>query len=81
MVVILLLKALPLNGEREINSFQSNKRPSNATSLPKTKNNNNFTRHVTKVNISDVSSQIEFVDESEIVSKEGMYFIQLFFLL
>lgn len=40
----------------------------------------NFVRHVTRINISDIYSQVEFDGDTEPVTKEGMYtiFILLF---
>lgn len=45
-----------------------------------TKETKNFVRHVTRVNISDVFSQIEFDGDAEPVTKEGKFFFFLVIL-
>lgn len=91
MVVILLVSPSSTNGCDDNNNHKSNARnfkstenvyyprkSQNATnsSYP---SNTNFIRHVTRVNISDVYSQVEIDGEAEPVTKEGELF--LFFII
>lgn len=83
MVVILLVSPSSTNGCDDNNNNSTNARNYNATENPyyprKLQNatnashlsNKNFIRHVTRVNISDIYSQVEFDGDAEPVTKEG----------
>lgn len=85
MVVILLLPPSSTNGCDDNNDNSTSARNYNATEniyYPrKSQNatnssflsNKNFIRHVTRVNISDIYSQVEIDGDAEPVTKEGEY--------
>lgn len=85
MVVILLVSPSSTNGCDDNNNNSTNARDYNATenvfyprkSQNATKSsylpNKNFLRHVTRVNISDIYSQVEIDGDAEPVTKEGEF--------
>lgn len=93
MVVILLVSPSSTNGCDDNNNNRKNARnykstqnvyyprksqnATNSSHLP----NKNFIRHVTRVNISDIYSQVEIDGDAEPVTKEGELFFLFIFLL
>lgn len=81
MVVILLVSPSSQNGcdeitQQSISNHHHHHHSDNAINLNTNSTNNNYNRdnvrHVTRVNFSDVYSQVEFDENVEPVTKEGM---------